>query len=120
MRDRDSRAATGSHSQPQVRLMSINPLHDLSRLDVNELYAVYLAIARADHQWRARAMYGEATPPRGHSIFRPLSREQFAGRLTAAQRMAGGESMLRQRLSRQAAAYGVDIEKVLIGERQAA
>ncbi len=103
-----------------VRLMSISLLHDFSVLDLNELYAVYVAIARADHQWCARAMYGDTTPPFGHSIFRPLSQNQFTARLTAAQELAGGESLLRQRLSRQAAAYRVDVEAELSRTCQAA
>lgn len=111
---------TGSPSNIRVRLMSINLLHDLSPLDANELYAVYLAIALADHHWRARAMYGDTKPPTGHSIFRPLSSNQFAARMSAAQRFAGGESLLRQRLSRQAAAYRVDVNAELLRIRQAA
>ena len=100
--------------------MPINPLHDLSGLDSNELYVIYLAIARADHQWRSSAMYNNATPPVGHSVFRPLTIQQFDDRLLAARSLAGGESMLRQRLSRQAAAYGVDVDYEISRIRQAA
>ena len=100
--------------------MPINPVQDFSRLDSSELYVVYRAVARADHQWRARAMYGDTTPPTGHNVFRPLSREQFAARLSAARECAGGESLLRQRLSRQAAAYQVDVNEELARICQAA
>jgi hypothetical protein len=100
--------------------MPINPLHDLSALDSNELYATYRAIALADHRWRARAMYGDTIAPPGHCVFRPLSSEQFAARLSAAREFAGGESLLRQRLSRQAAAYRVDVNEELSRIRQAA
>jgi hypothetical protein len=103
-----------------VRLMPISPVHNLSLLDSNELYAVYQAIALADHHWRARAMYGDTTPPTGHSVFRPLSREQFVARLSAARTFAGGELLLRRRLSRQAAAYRVDVNEELARICQAA
>ena len=93
--------------------MPFESLHDLSTLSSDELYMVYLAIARADHQWRVRALYGDTAPPAGHNEFRPLSRELFSERLATAKTMVGGESVLRQRLSRQAAAYGVNVEAEL-------
>lgn len=89
--------------------MPIDSLHDLTQFDSEELYAVYLAIARADHQWRVRTLYGDEGSPAGHAEFRPLTIEQFDQRVDAANRIVGGDAMLRQRLARQAAAYNVDI-----------
>ena len=100
--------------------MPLHSLQDLSDLNSSELYAVYLAIARADHKWRVQALYGDAGPPPEHLVFRPLSIEQFDERLVTAATMAAGQSMLRQRLARQAAAYGIDILEELSRIRQAA
>ncbi len=60
--------------------MAIDSLADLSDLSFTELYAVYLAIARSDHQWRVRTMHGEQAPPCGHFEFRPLSEKHFSER----------------------------------------
>ena len=98
--------------------MPLDSLVDLSGLNGTELYAVYLAIARADHRWRVDTLHGD--PARPMSEFRPLTMEQFDARLAAAGTMAGGETMLRERLSRQAAAYGVDITLELSRVRSAA
>ncbi len=100
--------------------MPIQSLRDLSEFNLDELYAVYLGIANADHQWRMRAMYGDAEAATGHSEFRPLSLQQFQQRLDAAQAVTCGETKLRQRLSRQAAAYEVDVDSQLFRNRQAA
>ncbi len=100
--------------------MAIQSLQDLSGLSLSELYTVYLAIARADHQWRIRAMYGDQARPIGHSVFRPLPLAHFAQRLEAAQGIMGGEQSLRGRLSRQAAAYRIDIQAELNGTRSKA
>ena len=100
--------------------MPLNSLYDLSDLSSSELYAVYLAIARADHSWRVQTLCGDAEPPAGHLVFRPLSVQQFHNRLETASTMADGQSMLRQRLSRQAAAYGIDVASELSRLRQAA
>ncbi|MCG8648925.1 MAG: hypothetical protein MI861_03785 [Pirellulales bacterium] len=100
--------------------MPIDSLRDLSDLTLNELYSVYLAIALADHRWRIQTLHGDHTPPVGQAEFRPLSIEQFHARLEAAQRIVGGETMLRDRLARQAAAYHVDIDAQLDPLRQAA
>ena len=100
--------------------MPLDSLHDLTDLDSRQLYAVYLAIARADHAWRVRTLYGDAGPPAGHLVFRPLSIEQFDNRLQTSATMASGRLMLTQRLSRQARAYGVDVVAELSRLRQAA
>lgn len=100
--------------------MPIDTLHDLTDLSSTELYVVYLAIARADHRWRVRTLYGDAERPAGHTEFRPLSNEQFEARLEVAKTLTNGESMFRQRLSRQAAAYRVDVGDELYRLRPAA
>lgn len=100
--------------------MAIESLTDLTGLSFAELYAVYLAIARSDHQWRVRTLYGDAEPPLGHVEFRPLSESQFNQRLEMARTIPGGETLLRCRLARQAAAYQVDVQAELRPERQAA
>ena len=100
--------------------MAIDSLADLSDLSFTELYAVYLAIARSDHQWRVQTLHGEQAPPFGHFEFRPLSEAQFAQRLNTARTIVGGESMLRGRLARQAAAYKVDVRAELEYLRQVA
>ena len=93
--------------------MAIESLADLSDLSWEQLYAVYLAIAKNDHSWRLQTMYGDEPVPQGHAEFRPLSQLQFNERISRAQGIAGGESMLRVRLARQAAAYQVDVPGVL-------
>ena len=100
--------------------MAIDTLVDLSGLSVDELYAVYLAIAQSDHQWRLRTLYGEQLPPRGHNEFRPLSEQQFQQRLDMARTIPEGESLLRQRLARQAAAYDVNVRQATTQLRGAA
>lgn len=93
--------------------MAIESLEDLSSLSIAELYAVYVAIARADHHWRMRALYGDQTRPAGHSEFRPLSMVHFENRLVTAREVVGGEASLRARLARQAAAYQIDVPSEL-------
>ena len=100
--------------------MAIQSLQDLSELSLSELYTVYLAIARADHKWRIRAMYGDQPRPIGHSVFRPLPMVHFEHRLDAAQGIVGGERSLRARLSRQAAAYRIDVPAELKASRSIA
>lgn len=91
--------------------VAIKGLEDLVGLDVDQLYAVYLGIARADWNWRRMATYGKAEPPPGHAQFRPLPFAVFEQRMVAAEQTVGGGSVLRQRLSRQAAAYGVCVDE---------
>ncbi len=100
--------------------MAIDSLHDLSDLNTRELYAVYLAIAVADHRWRERTMFGQSGAPSDHFAFRPLSIDQFADRMECARTLVGGEAMMRNRLARQAAAYEVDVHEELSRIRYAA
>ena len=93
--------------------MAIDSLEDLSSLSTAQLYAVYVAIARADHKWRIRALYGDQVRPAGHSEFRPLPMVHFEHRLTVAREIVGGEQSLRGRLARQAAAYQIDVQSEL-------
>ncbi|TWT97423.1 hypothetical protein Pla100_25750 [Neorhodopirellula pilleata] len=83
---------------------------DVSDLSVDRLYELYMAIARSDHAFRMLAMYGTASPPAGHCVFRPLSRETFTQRVLHYDTLEGGliGRSLRQRLARQAFAYGID------------
>lgn len=100
--------------------MAIQSRHDLSLLNVDQLYAVYLAVAQADHRMRTEALYGSSEPPPGHYEHRPLPRSDFEERLRLAGRMAGGDVGFRGRIARQAAAYEVDVPAVLDHLRVAA
>lgn len=100
--------------------MAIEELHDLTQLNVAELYAVYIGVAESDLNWRRRTMYGDTPPPPGHAEFRPLPFELFQQRFQAAQNTVGGDSRLRRRLSRQAAAYRVDVHAAVTRLQQAA
>lgn len=100
--------------------MAIESLPDLSGLSVGELYAVYLAVANADHQWRLQALYGTAEPPLGHSELHQLPITEFENRFHLAQSIAHGEEMMRARIARQAAAYKINVSDVLARLRQAA
>lgn len=100
--------------------MAIESLKDLSSLSLTELYTVYVAIAKADHRWRIRAMYGDQARPQGHSEFRPLPMHHFAERFAAAEKIVGGDRSLRGRLARQAAAYKIDVDSELRRLRVAA
>jgi hypothetical protein len=100
--------------------MAIEGLQDLSQLTVEELYAVYVDVAESDSNWRRKAMYGDTQPPPGHFKFRPLPFSHFQQRFLAAQSTVGGEARLRQRLSRQAAAYRVDVDSAVTRIQQAA
>lgn len=93
--------------------MAFTGLQDLSGFNVEQMYDVYLAIAKADWKWRRTAVYGAAEPPPGHAMFRPLSFDVFAQRMASAASVVGGEKTLRSRLARQAAAYKVDAMKVV-------
>lgn len=100
--------------------MAIEGLQDLSQLTVVELYMVYVGVAESDFNWRRRAMYGDTPPPPGHCEFRPLPFNLFRHRFLAAQSTVGGDTRLRQRLSRQAAAYRVDVDFAATHIQQAA
>ena len=100
--------------------MAIEDLQDLSHLTVVELYAIYVDVAESDLNWRRKAMYGNTQPPPGHSALRPLPFELFDQRFVAAQSASGGEARLRQRVSRQAAAYRIDVASAVSRIQQAA
>lgn len=89
--------------------MAIGPLMDVSALSVDHLYDLYLAIATSDHAFRIQSIYGSSGAPQGHCEFRPLKRETFTQRVLHYDSIDGGEpgQSLRQRLARQAFAYGV-------------
>jgi hypothetical protein len=99
--------------------MAIEGLDDLSSLDLSELYAVYRKIAESDMNWRLRTMYGDRKPEIQFQ-FRPLSFEVFQERYEAACELEHGASMLRERLSRQAAAYRVDVDLAVARLQRAA
>lgn len=100
--------------------MAIEGLQDFSQLSVAELYAIYVDVAESDLNWRRKAVYGDAQIPPGHSEFRPLPFAVFDQRFMAAQNTVGGEARLRQRLSRQAAAYRIDVASAVSRIQQAA
>jgi hypothetical protein len=94
---------------------------DFSTLSVDRLYDLYLSIAQSDHVFRIRAIYGTGLPPQGHCEFRPLSRETFTQRVLHYDSLEDGRIGIsfRQRLARQAFAYGIkDFEQSAM--RQAA
>lgn len=90
--------------------MAIGPFMDVSTLSVDRLYDLYLSVAQCDQLMRIQAIYGSKPPPAGHSEFRPLSRETFTQRVLHYDSLEDGRvgESLRQRLARQAFAYGVD------------
>jgi len=90
--------------------VATGPFMDVSNWSVDRLYELYLAIAQSDHAFRMQAMYGTASPPAGHCVFRPLSREAFTQRVLHYDSLEGGliGRSLRQRLARQAFVYGID------------
>ncbi|MFG0267731.1 MAG: hypothetical protein ACF8AM_21660 [Rhodopirellula sp. JB055] len=89
--------------------MAIGPLTDTSSLSIDRLYDLYHAIAERDHEFRLQSQYGSTPPPKGHCEFRPLGRQTFVQRVLHYDSLptAVGKAF-RARLSRQAAAYGVD------------
>lgn len=91
--------------------MAIGPFMDVSTLSVDRLYDLYFSIAQSDHLFRIQAIYGMQVPPAGHCEFRPLSRETFTQRVLHYDSLEDGRvgASLRQRLARQAFAYGVDV-----------
>lgn len=90
--------------------MAIGPFMDASTLSVDRLYDLYLSVAQSDHLFRLQAMYGSTAPPTGHCEFRPLSRETFTQRVLHYDSLEGGQIgvSLRNRLARQAFAYGIE------------
>jgi len=101
--------------------MVIGPVADVSALSIEQLYELYLQIAERDHRLRLQALYGATPPPPGHWEFRPLSRLTFTQRVRQYDQLPGGVGLaLRQRLARQAGAYGVDCPAEMHRPRQAA
>ena len=100
--------------------MAIEGLQDFSHLSLAQLYAIYVQVAESDLNWRRKAMYGDTQIPPRHSEFRPLPFDVFGQRFMAAQNTVGGEARLRQRLSRQAAAYRIDVASAVSRIQQAA
>lgn len=99
--------------------MAIEGLQDLSSMEVTELYAVYREIAESDRNWRLRTLHGDDKPD-VEAAFRPLSFDLFRERFEAACRLDHGESMFRERLARQAAAYAVDVDSAISRLQRAA
>ncbi|MCM2371991.1 hypothetical protein [Aporhodopirellula aestuarii] len=101
--------------------MAIGPLVDVTSFTVDQLYDLYYAVAEKDHAFRLQSLYGEVPPPVGHCVFRPLSREGFTQRVLHYDSLDGGQigRSLRNRLARQAAAYGVKVSKVTSTKRAA-
>jgi hypothetical protein len=86
------------------------PRHEIvASFGATEWYAVYLAIAERDHQWRIHALYGTLERPVGHSPFRPLSLADFTQRMTATWKTPGGEEAFVRQMLRRAYYYGVDV-----------
>jgi len=101
--------------------VAIGPLADVSSFTVDQLYDLYHAVALKDHAFRLQSLYGEVSPPAGHCVFRPLSREGFTQRVLHYDSLEDGQigRSLRQRLARQATAYGVSSVKAKASKRAA-
>lgn len=95
---------------------------DVSSFTIDEIYDLYYAIAEKDHAFRMQSLYGAASPPVGHCEFRPLCRESFTQRIRHYDTLDGGQigRSLRDRLARQAAAYGVEYQSTQQVRRRAA
>ena len=89
-------------------------------LGLDDLYALYLEVARRDHAWRIRALYGEVAPPEGHTPLRLLSMLHFRERYEAALRVPGGHTVFEAQMLRRARAYGIDVRSALSSLRRAA
>lgn len=91
-------------------------------LNEQELFVIYLEVARADHAWRCRSFYGDQTPPEGHTPFRPLNAAIFAERFRGACMLADGHQRFQAQLLRRASFYKVDTAQALraVGSSQAA
>ncbi|TWT56395.1 hypothetical protein [Allorhodopirellula solitaria] len=89
--------------------MAIDSLLDVSGFSTDEMYDLYYAIAEKDHAFRLQSLYGDVPPPAGHCEFRPLCREGFTERVAHYDSLDEGRigRSLRERLARQASAYGV-------------
>lgn len=102
--------------------MAIGPLMDVSSFTVDEIYDLYYAIAEKDHAFRLQSLYGADAPPAGHCEFRPLTRDAFMQRVRHYDSLDGGQisRSLRERLSRQAAAYAVEYQATQVQISRAA
>jgi hypothetical protein len=83
---------------------NIEPLSGSSEV----LYRIYLEIAAKDHRCRIQALYGNQSPPSGHTPYRPLPIHHFVDRLESAKSMPNGEELFRKQLARLARVYSVD------------
>lgn len=72
------------------------------------LYQIYLEIAAQDHHCRIQALYGQQSPPTGHTPYRPLPLHHFVSRFESAKGVPNGERIFRQQLARLARVYQVD------------
>lgn len=84
-------------------------------LNEQELFAIYLEVARADHAWRRRSFYGDQTPPESHTPFRPLNAAIFSERFRGACTLADGHQRFQAQLLRRASFYKVDTAQALRG-----
>lgn len=88
-----------------LQFSATDPVEPLAG-NLHDLYSVYHEIARLDHACRRQALYGNQTPPPGHTPFRPLPLEHFEARFEAAKQLPSGEVTFRKQLARQAKVYG--------------
>lgn len=79
------------------------------------LYRIYLEIAVKDHRCRLQALYGNQSPPTGHTPYRPLPLHHFAERFESAKSMPDGEIIFRKQLARLARIYRVDCVAAVSG-----
>ncbi len=89
-------------------------------LSETELYLVYLEVARRDHDWRIRALYGDQQRPESHTPFRPLSESVFLQRRQAVANLLQGPLRFQQQLLRRAHYYRVDVPQLLAGQPKSA
>lgn len=93
--------------------MALQDNTGMSLYSRTELYAIYLEVARRDHQWRRQAMYGAEQPPEGHAPFRPLNEALFSERRDAALRVPEGAERFQLQLLRRARFYHVNVAEFL-------
>ncbi len=88
-------------------------------LSEDQLYSVYLEVARRDHDWRIRALYGDQQRPVSHTPFRPLCQNVFHQRRRAAYQVPQGAERFQQQLLRRAYYYRVDVSQAIAGATEA-
>lgn len=86
---------------------------------VSTLYAIYHEIAARDHRCRLQALYGNESPPAGHTPFRPLPLAHFAARFEKAKLLPDGERQFRCQLARWAECHGIDCLAFVVSRRAA-